>query len=69
MHGYMHAIKVATPVKMTTLIPVMAQVLIESRVQSKEAVRRICGRSLGEFKIPRTVIISESISFLPGSNV
>ena len=53
----------------TTLITPKAQVLIESRVQSKEAVRRICGRSLGEFKIPRTVIISESISFLPGSNV
>ena len=80
MHGYMYAIinaiKVATPVKMTTLITVIAQVLIESRAQGKEAVRRIhdctrvhvCRRSLGGFKIPRTVIINEPVSFLPGSN-
>ena len=42
----------------STLITIIAQVLIESRVQGKEAVRRICGRSLGGFKIPRTVIIN-----------
>ena len=44
--------------KMMALISVMAQLLIEIRVQGKEAVRRICGRSLGGFKIPRTVIIN-----------
>ena len=54
---------------LTTLIKLKAQVLIENRVQGKDAVRRICGRSLGGFKIPHPFILDKVVSFLPGSDV